>query len=249
MKSYAKYKPHYFENLRLAIPVVISQLGHVLVQTSDIIIVGHFAGTIALAAVSLGSSIFSVPLLIGIGISYGLTPLIAQNNARNNHKECGQLLSNSLFINIITGIILFVTVAFGCVFLLDHLHQSPEVSAQAKPFLLLLGLSIIPMLIFNTFKQFAEGLGFTKQAMLISIWGNVLNICLGIIFVKGLFGIAPMGIRGVGYATLIDRCVMAVVMSSYIFRSANFKKYLKTFAFRNIDRLRSLKVLKIGVPV
>jgi MATE family multidrug resistance protein len=249
MKTYHKYKPHYFDNLKLAIPVVISQLGHTLVQTSDIVIIGHFAGTVALAAVSLGSSIFSVFLLIGIGISYGSTPLIAQNNGRENFAECGQLLSNSLFINLLVGIGLFAIVWFGSIFGLDYLHQSPEVVSQARPFLLLLGISVIPMLVFNTFKQFAEGLGFTKQAMMISIWGNILNICLGIIFVKGLFGITPMGIRGVGYATLIDRCVMAIVMSSYIFRSANFKKYLKTFAFKNIDRLRSLKILRIGVPV
>ena len=119
----------------------------------------------------------------------------------------------------------------------------------AKPFLLLLGLSIIPMLVFNTFKQFAEGLGFTKQAMMISIWGNILNICLGIIFVKGLFGIRPMGIMGVGYSTLIDRCAMACVMGIYVFRSAHFRKYLKGFALKNIDRLRMLKILRIGAPV
>jgi len=249
MKAYHKYKPHYFGNLKLAIPVVISQLGHTLVQTSDIIIIGHFAGTIALAGVSLGSSIFSVPLLIGIGISYGSTPLIAQNNGRNDYAECGQLLSNSLFINLITGILLFAALSFGCIFLLNHLHQAPEVAAQAKPFLLLLALSIIPMLVFNTFKQFAEGLGFTKQAMLISVWGNILNICLGIIFVKGLFGVTPMGIRGVGYATLIDRCTMAIVMSLYVFRSARFKKYLASFSLKNIDWSRSLKIIRIGVPV
>jgi len=246
---YNKYRSYYSDNLKLAIPVVISQLGHVLVQTSDSIIVGHFAGTVSLAAVSLASSIFVVPLIIGIGISYGSTPLIAQHNGRKEFAECGQLLSNSLFINILCGIALFAIVAFGPVFFLDNLHQSPEVVKQAKPFLILLALSVIPMMIFNTFKQFAEGLGFTKQAMMISIWGNILNICLGIIFVKGLFGIHPMGLIGVGYSTLIDRCTMALVMGIYIFRSKNFKQYLKGFALRNIDRIRSIKILKIGAPV
>jgi MATE family multidrug resistance protein len=246
---YKKYRSYYGDNLKLAIPVVISQLGHTLVQTSDTIIVGHFAGTVSLAAVSLASSIFVVPLVIGIGISYGSTPLIAQHNGRNEFAECGQLLSNSLFINILSGIALFAIVSLGAVFFLDHLHQSPEVVRQAKPFLLLLALSIIPMLVFNTFKQFAEGLGFTKQAMLISVWGNVLNICLGITFVKGLFGIHPMGIIGVGYSTLIDRCTMACVMGIYVFRSSNFKAYLKDFALKNIDRIRSLKILGIGAPV
>jgi MATE family multidrug resistance protein len=128
MKTFHKYKPHYSDNLKLAIPVVISQLGHTLVQTSDIIIVGHFAGTVALAAVSLGSSLFSVLLLIGIGISYGSTPLIAQSNGRDDHQECGQLLSNSLFINVITGVLLFAIVSAGAIYWLDYLHQAPEVA-------------------------------------------------------------------------------------------------------------------------
>lgn len=249
MTIYQKYRHHYKDNLNLAIPVVISQVGHTLVQFSDSIIVGHFAGTISLAAVSLANNIFVIFLVIGIGISYGSTPLIAQYNGKENYDECGKLLSNSLFLNLIAGIILFALSYFCSAFLLDHLHQNPEVVRQARPFLSLLGLSIIPMLIFNTFKQFAEGLGFTKQAMLISIWGNILNICLGIIFVKGLFGIHPMGVKGVGYSTLIDRCLMSIVMGIYVLRSKHFKKYLKSFVLTRISRLRCLQILRIGVPV
>jgi MATE family multidrug resistance protein len=247
--TYRKYHPYYQDSLKLAIPVVISQIGHTLVQMSDSVIVGHFAGTTALAAVSLVGSLFMLPLVIGLGISYGITPLIAQYNGRNNHSECGRLLSNSLFLNVLTGILMFLLIYFGVSLVIDKLHQSPEVVQQARPFLLLLSLSLIPLLIFNTFKQFAEGLGFTKQAMLISIWGNVLNICLGIIFVKGLFGIHPMGVKGVGYSTLIDRSIMAIVMCIYVFRSPIFRKYLTDFAFKNVDRIRSLKILKIGAPV
>ena len=249
MTFFDKYKPHYRTTLALAIPVVISQLGHTLVQFSDSVIVGHFAGTISLAAVSLANSIFIIVMVIGIGISYGSTPLIAQLNGRNDFDECGKLLSNSLFINLITGIALFIAIAGCSSFLLEHLHQNNAVMLQAKPFLILLGASVIPMLIFNTFKQFAEGLGFTKQAMLISIWGNVLNICLGIIFVKGLFGVPPMGIKGVGYSTLIDRCVMAAAMGFYVFKSSRFKKYLTSFVFTQISWARCLQILRIGAPV
>src|ERR1700754_1610060 len=114
MKStFLKYKPYYTSSLRLAIPVVISQLGHTLVQTSDSIIVGHFAGTISLAAVSLVNSIFVMAMVIGLGLSYGITPLIAQHNGRREHDECGRLLSNSLLINSIVGIVLFVLISFG----------------------------------------------------------------------------------------------------------------------------------------
>ncbi|MGV8878221.1 MAG: MATE family efflux transporter [Sphingobacteriaceae bacterium] len=248
-RIYLKYKPHYQDNLKLAIPVVISQLGHTLVHTADSVIVGHFAGTISLAAVSLVNSIFMIILVIGIGISYGLTPLIAQENGRKNYAECGNLLSNSLIINIISGILLFLIVYFGSFLVIDHLDQSPEVVRQAKPYLVLLGISIIPLMVFNTFKQFAEGLGFTRQAMKISIWGNVFNICLGITFVKGLFGITPMGVSGVGWSTLADRCVMAIAMSVYVFKSKHFKVYLLNFAVHQMDRIRTSKIFKIGIPV
>ena len=249
LSTFERYRPFYRENLRLAIPVVISQLGHTLVQLSDSIIVGHYAGTTSLAAVSLVNSIFVIAMVVGLGISYGITPLISQLNGQKNYAECGRLLSNSLFINLITSIVLFVAIYFGAGSLLDHLHQSPEVLKLAHPFLLLMSASVIPMLLFSTFKQFTEGLGFTKQAMSISIWGNVLNICLGIIFVKGLFGIKPMGISGVGYSTLIDRSVMALVMGFYVFRSVNFKKYLQTFSVTNIDRSRFLNIVRVGAPV
>lgn len=248
-KFFAVYQPFYRDNLRLAIPVVISQLGQVLVQTSDSIIVGQFAGTTALAAVSLVNSLFVVILVIGIGIAYGLTPLIAQENGRENYAACGKLLSGSLTINLISGIILFLSIYFGSVFALNHIDQSPAVIREAKPFLVLMGFSIVPLMVFNTFKQFAEGLGFTKQAMMISVWGNVLNICLGIIFVKGLFGIEPMGVRGVGLSTLIDRSVMAIVISFYVFRSQHFKKYLTQFQVFKFSRSISKRILAIGAPV
>jgi MATE family multidrug resistance protein len=246
---YHKYKPYYKDSLKLAIPIVLSQIGHTLVHFSDTIIIGHFAGTIALAAVALSISLFIVPFVMALGISYGITPLIAQHNGRKNYPECGRLLSNSLFLNVLSGIVLFIVFYFGIIFFIDKLHQSPEVVLQAKPFLILLISSLVPLMVFNTFKQFAEGLGLTRQAMYITIAGNVLNILVGIVLVKGMFGIAPMGIKGVGYSTLIDRCLMAIAMSIYVFRSPHFKQYLTDFAFKNIDRQRIAQLLKIGMPV
>jgi MATE family multidrug resistance protein len=246
---YARFKPHYQTNLKLALPVVISQLGHTLVQAADSIIVGQFAGTVALAAVALVSSLFTVIMVVGIGISYGLTPLIAQENGRKRYKECGKLLFSSLLVNFLTGIILFVLIYFGMLLIINRIDQPAEVLLQAEPFLRLLGFSIIPMMIFMTFKQFAEGLGYTKQAMFISIWGNVVNVILGVILVKGMFGIEPMGIKGVGWSTLTDRIAMAVVMGFYVFRSKQFRKYLVHFGPRLFKRIYVQRILKIGGPV
>src|ERR1700743_1249425 len=125
-RLYEKYKPYYGESLRLAVPVVFSQMGHTAVQTVDSIIVGHFAGTISLAAVSLVNSIFVMGLVIGLGVSYGITPLLAQNNGRKDYKECGRLLSNALVMNSVTGIALFLFISVGMMQLIGHLDQAPE---------------------------------------------------------------------------------------------------------------------------
>lgn len=246
---YTKYKPYYLDNLRLAIPIIVSQLGHTIVHLADSVIVGHFAGTLQLAAVSLVNSLFMLILVLGLGIAYGLTPLIAQENGRKNNEECGRLLSSSLLINLLTGIFLYLLLNFGMLLIIDHIGQSPEVVAYAKPYLKYLAFSIIPLMIFQTFKQFTEGLGYTKQAMYISIWGNLINVIIGVILVKGMFGIKPMGVLGVGISTLTDRILMALVMSFYVFRSIHFKPYLRNFSLFFIDKVRSIKLLKIGAPV
>ncbi|NGF56284.1 MATE family efflux transporter [Parapedobacter sp. SGR-10] len=243
------HRSYYWSTLTLAIPIVISQLGHTMVQTADTMIVGHFAGTIPLAAVSLTHSVFMVVLVIGLGISYGLTPLIAQENGKSNYTECAKLLSNSFWVNLLSGILLFCIVYFGSFYAMEHADQDPLVVKEAKPYLLLLGLSIIPLMGFNTFKQFAEGLGFTRQAMQVTIWGNVLNVVIAIILVKGMFGFKPMGISGVGAATLIDRTLMFFVMMIYVLRSRHFKKYLSTFNWLSIQIGRIKNILRIGFPV
>lgn len=230
-------------------PIVVSQLGHTIVHMADSVIVGHFAGTTQLAAVSLVNSIFMLVLVLGLGIAYGLTPLIARENGRRDYASCGSLLVNSLIINLITGVLLYCFVHFGTLSIIDHLDQSPEVVAYAKPFLAYLGISIIPLMIFQTFKQFAEGLGFTKQAMYVSIWGNAINIILGVILVKGMFGITPMGVVGVGISTLVDRILMAIVMAVYVFRSQHFKPYIQTFKLQLLELAIVKKIFKIGAPV
>ena len=157
--SFAKYKSYYTDNLILALPIVGSQIGHMTVAMADSIIVGQFAGTTQLAAVSLVNSLFMLVLVLGLGISYGLTPLIAQANGRKDYDECGKLLSNSLIINVIIGFLLYGLTHFGTLLVIDHIGQSPEVVAYAKPYLGYLAFSIVPLMIFQTFKQFAEGLG------------------------------------------------------------------------------------------
>ena len=244
------HKNFYRSVLLLAGPIIVSQIGHTMVQTVNTMVVGHATAKphISLAAVSLTHSVFMIVLVIGIGIAYGLTPLVAQY-AKRDHERCANLLSNSLWLNIITSVVLFLLVYYGSMYIMEHSGQDTEVVIEAKPYLFLLGLSILPLMVFNTFKQFTEGLGFTKQAMSVSIWGNVINIALAWIFVKGYFGLPEMGVKGVGLATLIDRSLMMLAMALYVMKSRHFKSYMQYFSFINVAKERLRDIAKIGIPV
>ncbi len=242
---------HYSKNFKLAYPVMISQLGHTIVALSDSVIMGR-KGAISLAAVSLANAAYALLLIIGIGIAYGLTPLIAQNSAKNtdqnNIQKCSDLLKNSLLVNILTGLLLLM-MSLGMVHFLDKLGQSPEVVIQSKVFLVFLAFSTLPLMVFLGFKQFAEGLGFTKQAMMISIAGNIFNILLGVTLVFGLFGIKPMGIMGIGISTFTDRLLMAMAMSVFVLGSYHFKEFQDSLKNSRFSWPLVKNLLGIGIPV
>lgn len=246
-RIYTKYKHHYKDNFQLAYPVVISQLGHTLVGLSDSIIMGH-TGEISLAAVSLGVGFFSIFMVAGIGISYGLTPLIAQANGRGEKGICGRLLAHSLIINAITGLVMFGGILITAENL-ERMGQPAEVAPEARIFLRYLAFSYLPLMVFLTFKQFAEGLGFTRQAMNISIIGNILNIVIGVTLVYGLLGVPRMGISGVGIATFTDRLLMGITMAWYVLKSPRFREYLGEFHFREISKSLLKKIAGLGTPV
>lgn len=240
------YIAQYKKTFLLAYPVVISQVGHITVSLADSIMVGRI-GTIPLAACAFASSLFTLFLVSGIGISYGLTPLVAQENGRKNYSACAALLEQGLFINMAAGIILF-TIIFFISPLLTALGQAPEVLKEALPFFNIIGFSLVPLMIFMSFKQFAEGLGFTRQAMYISIAANVLNVGLSYLLIYGNWGFPRMGLTGAGWANFIARLFMAVLMCWYVLKASPFKKYLKSLHLRNINFPMMRNILKIGLP-
>lgn len=232
--------------VRLAFPVMLSQLGQVLVGVADSVMVGRI-GTVPLAGASLGNSIFVLFLTFGIGISFGITPLVAKADGEKNVKMSIDILKHGLLINIATGLILF-SLLLLTTFLLPHLNQPDRVVRLALPYFIIISLSIVPFMIFQTFRQFTEGLSFTKQAMIITVSGNILNIVLNYVLIFGKMGFSPYGLTGAGIATLISRIVMALMMGIYVLYRKDFRKYWSEFSVKpiNIHLLKSL--LNIGLP-
>jgi multidrug resistance protein, MATE family len=230
----------------LAYPVMLSQLGQVAVGVADSMMVGRL-GALELAASSLANSIFFVVLMFGIGISMGLTPLVSNAYGKGKTNQIARLFSNSLLINFLAGIALF-----GLVLLfsqnLSLLNQPKEVADLALPFLLIITASLVPLMVFQAFKQFVEGLSQTKQAMFITISANLVNVFLNWLLIWGYWGFPELGFLGAAWATLISRVLMMVLMGAYVLYSKRYSEF-------NIQLLRfkpnwtlCQRILKIGVP-
>ncbi len=233
-------------NIKLAYPVMLSQLGHISVSVADSMMVGQI-GALPLAAASLGNSIFMVIMLFGIGVSYGITPLVASAYGEKSASKLLDFLRHGLVSNFIMGLLLFgVIVVVSPV--LYHLDQEPDVVVKAIPYLSIVGFSIIPLMVFQTFRQFTEGLHLTRQAMIISILGNLFNIFLNYLLIYGKWGFPAMGLNGAAVATLVDRVLMAIAMGYFVFRYRKLKAYTTGFHLRKLSSGIFKKLLKIGIP-
>lgn len=239
-------RTHFKKTFLLAYPVIISQVGHVIVNITDSVLIGHL-GPVKLAACSLGISVFAVLMVFGIGIAYGLTPHISREFGANNKDACGKYLVNSFFINILTGILVFLGI-YALSTQLSSFGQAPEVVTEALPFLRIIGFSMVPLMVFLTFKQFAEGLNFTRQAMIITLIADGFNIFLTYGLINGVFGLPRLELEGAGYANLISRTLMAILMMAYVLRSKNFKPYLHQAKTKFVNWMVSKEIINYGIP-
>lgn len=239
-------KDHLNTTFHLAYPVMLSQLGQVSVGVADSMMVGRL-GALPLAAASLGNSIFFVLMMFGIGISMGITPLISVADGKGKTKRIARLFSHGLWINVATSILLTIVV-LGLSQGLHFLNQPDEVVVLAIPYLLIITASLFPMMVFQTYKQMAEGLSQTKQAMYITILCNVINVFLNWVLIWGYLGAPALGLNGAGWATLISRVLMMLMMGGYVFYSQRYQIFQLSLSIRNASLPMLSRILKIGVP-
>ncbi|MGB3181683.1 MAG: MATE family efflux transporter [Cyclobacteriaceae bacterium] len=215
-------KEHIRKTIFLAGPVMLGQLGHVMVGVADSVMVGRL-GTIPLAGASLANSVFIIILTIGLGFSFALTPLAATADGKGNVIRKAAILKNGIVLNALTTVVLLAMVFVGYD-LLDNFDQPPAVVKACRPYLILIGLSILPLMVFQVYKQFLEGLSDTRQAMFISIGANLLNVLLNYLFIFGKWGMPELGLVGAGVATLISRCIMGACMALFYYTSLRYRE-------------------------
>ena len=246
IKILTKYKSDVLNTFKLAYPVMIGQLGIIMMGVVDSMMVGKL-GPVQLAAASLGNSLIFLILIIGIGSSSVITPLIAILIGAKRYSECGVYFRQSLLVNTVLAVIMIGVIFIGINFL-GYLNQPPEVIEYTIVYMGIVGLSAFPLMIYQTYKHFIEGFSIMKPAMIISLLANIVNAFANWILIFGKLGFPELGLAGAAWATFISRIFMAAAMMFYVMRNSDFKKYDVNFHFKGINIPLIKKILSLGLP-
>lgn len=247
LSYFKKYKLDYKETIKLGVPIVLGQLAIVAVGLADNIMVGQYS-TADLAASSFVNSLFNIPILFGLGFSYGLTPLVGQFFGRGDKFRVGGLLRNSLLANLIIGVLLTVIMFFFYINV-HRMGQPEELLPLIRPYFLLQLASLIFVMMFNSFKQFADGITDTTTPMWIMLSGNLLNVIGNFILIYGYLGFPAMGLTGAGISTLISRILMFVAFAVYFSRNTAYRRYLVGYRRTDYNRNDIVILNKMGMMV
>ena len=230
----------------LAYPVIIGQLGHMMMGVIDSLMVGKI-GAVPLAASSIANGLFMLLMIFGIGLSMAISPLTAMSMGAKRYSECGIVFRQGFLVNLVAGILLSILAVFAAD-IIHYLNQPAEIVEMGVDYMRILAFSIIPVMIFQTFKQFAEGLSIMRPAMLITLLANIVNAFANWVFIYGNLGMPALGLSGAGWATLCTRTLMAFTLTFYVLKAVRFKPFDPTLYFRRFDLPMIKKILKIGIP-
>jgi MATE family multidrug resistance protein len=244
------YSHHFKKTILLALPVCFSQLGHMMVGFVDTAMVGRIddIGPKAQAAMNITNSLYTLVLVLGLGISFGITPLVAAADGARKPGRIIELLRNGLVINTLVGLLLFLLLLFVSP-ILRYLKQDAGVVEIAIPFMNVMIFSLVPLSLYSACKQFAEGLSDTRIAMVISLSGNLLNVLLNYILIFGHWGFQPMGVMGACWGSFFARVFMAISMLLYVYFKPSFRQYRSGFQMKGLSIKTMKEILGTGIPI
>ncbi len=241
-----KYFKEFSYNLKLAYPVILGMLGHTLIGVVDNLMVGRI-GTTELAAVSLGNSILFIAMSVGIGFSTAITPIIAEADAEKDENKIRITFHHGLFLCTILGFLLYGLTILASP-LMEVLHQKPDVIVLAKSYLNWVAFSMVPLIIYQGYKQFADGLSLTKYSMYAIVMANILHVIINYFLIYGFWIFPKMGITGAALGTVISRILMMLFMHFILCKQEQLKKYFQNFSLDEIKKNILIKIINLGFP-
>ena len=242
-----KYKPHYSSILRLGAPIVLGQLGNVILGFIDTMMVGHYSAE-ALSSAGFVTGIFNLGIVALIGFSFGATPIIGAYYGRKENDNVGAAFKDSIYANLLCGAL--VTLIYAIHYLnLHNLGQPEELLPVIRPYFFTFLLTMPFIVVFNCLKQFTDTVAATKTAMWAIIIGNVANVILNYLLIYGVCGFPRLGLTGAGIATLISRVIMVVIICTLIKRQKKFSVYSKGFKEHSARRKEIANFFAVGTPM
>jgi MATE family multidrug resistance protein len=239
------YKPYFKKIVKLSYPIIIGQIGIVLMGVADIVMIGRLDAT-NLAAAGLANSVYFLITILGIGTLTAISPLVAKAKGATHANDTALLFRQglwaSLFLSIFIGLVLFVLTEN-----LDWFGQEAAVTELTKSYLHILNAGTIFMLLFMSAKQFSDGLSITKPSAIITIAGLLFNVWWNWVLIYGKWGFPALGLEGAGYATSITRVLMAIAMIGYVLYQPMYKQWLHIKETSEGPALL-LRIFKVGLP-
>lgn len=240
------YTKEFSYNLKLATPVILGMLGHTFVSFVDNIMVGQL-GAVELAAVSLGNSFIFIAMSLGIGFSTAITPLVAEADAEGNFGKGKSAFKHGLFLCTVLSLVLFGMLLLAKP-LMYIMEQPEEVVVLAIPYLDLVAFSLVPLIVFQAFKQFSDGLSLTKYPMYATILANILNVIINYMLIFGKFGFPEMGIVGAAVGTLVSRFVMLFYLWFLLSKKEKSRAYVTGIKLFQLTKQALKKIINLGLP-
>ncbi|MEL6730772.1 MAG: MATE family efflux transporter, partial [Bacteroidota bacterium] len=240
------YGTHFRETIKLSIPVIIGQLGQYLMGFIDNLMIGQLS-YVHLSAASLANIMFYILTILGMGITFAISPLVAEANGANNHRKVGDYLKQGLWVSIFASVVLGAAVYFSA-WVIPFMDQPEKEVDLAVSYTKILSYSVLPMMVFLIAKQFTDGLSLTRPAMFITLIGLGFNTFANWILIFGQFGMPRLELDGAGYGTLASRSLMAILMMGYVFWHKRFKIYEVTSNWMKLNGAIIRKILGIGLP-
>jgi len=236
---------HIRETIYLSIPLVLTQVGHIVTGMVDTYFLGKIGKT-EQAACILSNNLYMLLLVFSIGMSYALTPSVTEAFVKQDDKEKASLFKNSLFVNILVSVFLFLVLFFSSP-LLAYMQQPADVVKLAIPFFDVLIFSIIPVTLFFVCKQYTEGLSNTRAAMYISVIGNIINVILNYVLIYGKLGLPALGYMGSCWASFIARLFMGIGFLVFVFNNKQINSFAIYFKSVVISKKQSWILFKDGL--
>ena len=236
-----------YRTIKLALPIIIGEIAQMALHIIDTAMVGSISYK-QLAAAALVINAMNIPFVLGIGMTISVSQMVSMAHGKGDAKAVSHYLFNGFCLCALTALLISLSLVFGRN-TLEYLGQDPEVVAYALPFMKMMGLSIIPMLLFMTLKQFADGLEYTRTAMILSLASMPINIFLNWLLIYGNWGFPRLELVGAGWSTFITRSIIFFALLLVVLKHKTFRPYItvrKTQWYLRKQTWREL--LGIGVP-